>query len=184
MIKNEVKIGYALALLDIAKEEKATKKIYLQINQIIESLEENEEFVLLLDSNIQQQEKEKIIKKVFKNVHWSLINVALILIEKSNFRYFKDILNKLNKYLQDILKIEQGIIYSTEKISSIKLKKIEDKISKELDKKITLKNLIDNELIGGFKIVVGSIVIEDSVKSELRAMKDSLIFNNTEEGGA
>ena len=183
MIKNEVKIGYALALLDIAKEEKITKKIYLQINQIIESLEKNEEFVLLLDSNIQQAKKEKLIKNVFKNIHWSLTNVAMILMIKNNFKYFKDILNKLNKYLQDILKIEQGIIYSTEKLTSVKIKKIEEKVSKELDKKITLKNLIDKELIGGFKIVVGSIVIEDSVKSELKAMKDSLIFNS-KEGGA
>ena len=182
MIKNEVKIGYALALLDIAKEEKITKKIYLQINQIIESLEKNEEFVLLLDSNIEQAKKEKLIKNVFKNIHWSLTNVAMILMIKNNFKYFKDILNKLNKYLQDILKIEQGIIYSTEKLTSVKLKKIEEKVSKELDKKITLKNLIDKELIGGFKIVVGSIVIEDSVKSELRAMKDSLIFNSKEGG--
>ena len=182
MIKNEVKIGYALALLDIAKEEKITKKIYLQINQIIESLEKNEEFVLLLDSNIQQAKKEKLIKNVFKNIHWSLTNVAMILMIKNNFKYFKDILNKLNKYLQDILKIEQGIIYSTEKLTSVKIKKIEEKVSKELDKKITLKNLIDKELIGGFKIVVGSIVIEDSVKSELRAMKDSLIFNSKEGG--
>ena len=183
MIKNEVKIGYALALLDIAKEEKITKKIYLQINQIIESLEKNEEFVLLLDSDIQQAKKEKLIKNVFKNIHWSLTNVAMILMIKNNFKYFKDILNKLNKYLQDILKIEQGIIYSTEKLTSVKIKKIEEKVSKELDKKITLKNLIDKELIGGFKIVVGSIVIEDSVKSELKAMKDSLIFNS-KEGGA
>lgn len=182
MIKNEVKIGYALALLDIAKEEKITKKIYLQINQIIESLEKNEEFVLLLDSNIQQAKKEKLIKNVFKNIHWSLTNVAMILMIKNNFKYFKDILNKLNKYLQDILKIEQGIIYSTEKLTSVKIKKIEEKVSKELGKKITLKNLIDKELIGGFKIVVGSIVIEDSVKSELKAMKDSLIFN-LKEGG-
>ena len=118
MIKNEVKIGYALALLDIAKEEKITKKIYLQINQIIESLEKNEEFVLLLDSNIEQVKKEKLIKNVFKNIHWSLTNVAMILMIKNNFKYFKDILNKLNKYLQDILKIEQGIIYSTEKLTS------------------------------------------------------------------
>ena len=182
MIKNEVKIGYALALLDIAKEEKITKKIYLQINQIIESLEKNEEFVLLLDSNIQQAKKEKLIKNVFKNIHWSLRNVAMILMIKNNFKYFKDILNKLNKYLQDILKIEQGIIYSTEKLTSVKIKKIEEKVSKELGKKITLKNLIDKELIGGFKIVVGSIVIEDSVKSELKAMKDSLIFNSKEGG--
>ena len=182
MIKNEVKIGYALALLDIAKEEKITKKIYLQINQIIESLEKNEEFVLLLDSNIEQVKKEKLIKNVFKNIHWSLTNVAMILMIKNNFKYFKDILNKLNKYLQDILKIEQGIIYSTEKLTSVKIKKIEEKVSKELDKKITLKNLIDKELIGGFKIVVGSIVIEDSVKSELKAMKDSLIFNSKEGG--
>ncbi len=182
MIKNEVKIGYALALLDIAKEEKVTKEIYTQVNQLIKALDENPEYIEILDSNINQEEKEKIIKKSFKDIHWSLSNVGLILSSKNNFKYFLDIIEKLNKYLQDILKIEQGIIYSTEKISQIKLKKIEDKVSKEMNKKITLKNLIDKELIGGFKIVLGSIVIEDSVKSELRAIKKHLTFNN-EEGG-
>ena len=96
MIKNEVKIGYALALLDIAKEEKITKKIYLQINQIIESLEKNEEFVLLLDSNIQQAKKEKLIKNVFKNIHWSLTNVAMILMITNNFKIYGEAQKTLN----------------------------------------------------------------------------------------
>ncbi|MBD5423184.1 MAG: F0F1 ATP synthase subunit delta [Mycoplasma sp.] len=176
MLKNELKIGYSLAILDIAKEEKKIKEIYNQSNILLNVLDEQNEFVEILDSSIDEKTKSKLIEKTFKNIHWSLINVAQMLAFKNNFKYFKDILKKLIKYLQDILQIEQGIVYSVKRISETNLKKLEAKLTKEFNKKISLKNLIDKELIGGFKIVIGSVVIEDSVKSDLALIKKSLVL--------
>ena len=181
MFKNETKIGYSLALLDIAKEEKKLKEIYNQSNLIISILEKEPEFEKILDSfGIDEKTKQSIIKKTFKDFHWSLLNTMQMLSIKNQFRHFKDILNKLNKYIEDILKIKNGIIYSTKPISKIELKKIEQKVSEEQGCEITLKNLIDKELIGGFRIEIGSDVIEDSVKSELQSIKKSL---NIKKGG-
>lgn len=175
MFKNETKIGYSLALLDIAKEEEKIKEIYQQTNVLISILEEQSEFENLLDSfSLNEEEKRSIINKTFKNVHWSLLNVIQLLSFKCQFRHFKDILKNLNKYFQEILNIQQGIVYSTKPLSSKEMKQIETKLEKEYLTKITLKNLIDKELIGGFKIKLGSVVIEDSIKNELYLIQQSL----------
>lgn len=181
MFKNEMISGYSLAILDlIQEEENGAKKVYPQVVEIKDILEENLEFEQILDSSLADEDKMKIITESFSQTHWSLINVAQMLALKKHFKYFKNILNNLVKHLQDLLQIEQGTIFSTQKINTLKLTKIEKKLSLDLGKQITLKNLIDHELIGGFKIVLGSIIIEDSVESQLNLLKKELIFKEKE----
>lgn len=76
--------------------------------------------------------------------------------------------------MQEILKIKQGIVYSTKLLKPAEIKKLEQKLSKEYQYEVSLVNLIDKELIGGFKIKIDSIVIEDSIKLELENMKKTL----------
>lgn len=178
--KSEMVSGYSLAILDLIKDEKGVKKVYPQVLEIKEALEDNPKFETILDSEIDSKYKILLIEKSFSNLHWSLINVAQMLALKKQFRYFKNVLNNLSKNLQEILKIEQGIIYSVKPIAKTKLDELEKKLSKKFVKKISLKNLIDKELIGGFKIILGSIVIEDSVESELNLIKKQLIFKEEE----
>ena len=56
------------------------------------------------------------------------------------------------------------------------MKKIKKKLEDEYGKEINLKNLIDKELIGGFKIVIDSTVIENSVSQDLDLLKKELKF--------
>ncbi len=175
MLKQETKTGYSLALLDIAKEEKKIDVFYEQSLVLLDVLDNNESLELILDQiGVELDEKEKMVKNIFKDIHWSLVNVMLMLSSKNQFKGFKDILKELIKYLQDILKIKQGIVYSTKALTKTEIKKLEIKVSKQFDSKVILKNYIDKELIGGFRIVVDSVVIEDSVKSELNNIKQTL----------
>ena len=177
MLKNETKIGYALALLDIAKEKKKTKEFYKESNILIDILDEQLEFQKILDSfSLDDDSKMKIIDKTFKGFNISFINTIKILSLKNNFKHFREILNYLIEHLQNILNIKKCIVYSTKKIPEAKLKKIQQKLEKEYGKEINLKNLIDKELIGGFKIVIDSTVIENSVSQDLDLLKKELKF--------
>lgn len=178
MFKNETRIGYSLALFEIAKEEKKIKEFYSQSNLLISILESNKEFEALLDSfSLTDQEKIDIISKTFKGIDISFINSMSMLAIKNKFRHFREILSDLIKYLEDVLKIKQGIIYSTFALDSKKITQMENKVSKHLNCQVKLKNLIDKELIAGFKIIVDSIVIEDSIKSDLNLLKNDLKIN-------
>ncbi len=178
MLKSETKIGYALALLDIAKEEKKINEIYNHSYLVLDVLEKENKLEQILDSyQLNDDSKKLIIEKSFKGIHWSLINTMVLLSYKIQFKNFRDIIRYLITYLQDILKIERGIVYSTKLLSSETVKKLENKLYKQLNKKIKLENFIDKELIGGFKIQIGSMIIEDSIKSELLNMKKNLKLN-------
>ncbi|MBR3347920.1 MAG: F0F1 ATP synthase subunit delta [Mycoplasmataceae bacterium] len=177
MLKNETKISYALALLDIAKEKGHIKEFYKESNILIEVLDEQLEFQKILDSfSLDDDSKMKIIDKTFKGFDISFINTIKILSLKNNFKCFREILNYLIDYLQNILNIKKCIVYSTTKISEPKMKKIKKKLEDEYGKEINLKNLIDKELIGGFKIVIDSTVIENSVSQDLDLLKKELKF--------
>lgn len=181
MFKNEMISGYSLAILDLIQEEKSDiENIYYQIIEIKDALEENPLFEQILDNSTNDDKKISIIEESFHRIHWSLINVAQMLSLKKHFKYFKNILNNLIKHLQEILQIEQGIVYSITPIGKIRLAKLEKKLSNDFGKKISLKNLIDHELIGGFKIILGSVVIQNSIESQLNLLKKELIFK--EEG--
>ena len=114
MLKNETKIGYALALLDIAKEKKKTKEFYKESNILIEVLDEQLEFQKILDSfSLDDDSKMKIIDKTFKGFDISFINTIKILSLKNNFKCFREILNYLIDYLQNILNIKKRIHIKT-----------------------------------------------------------------------
>lgn len=177
----EKKIGFAIALFEIAKEEKKIKKIYKESKIIYQSLEENGDFIEILnDFSLQNDQKKKIVNNIYKNIDIDLLNTMYILIDNNAFRYIIDVLEKLISFLQNELNIKEGIVYSTTKISDDKIKKLEKKLSNEYNVKISLKNHIDKELIGGFKIIIDDIVIEDSIKSDLEDIKHNLLLNKGE----
>lgn len=183
MIRSETKIGYSLALLDIAKEEKKIKEIYKQVNIIFSNLDDEPEFVKILDSSsLDNNEKFNIIDKTFKGFHWSLVNTMKLLAETNRVKILKDILTHLIKQLQELLNIKKGIIYSTIKLSRNEIKKIEDKLTQQFDTEINLVNLIDKELIGGFKVELGSFIIDESIRYELQSIS-KIIMEEIKKGG-
>lgn len=168
--------GYSLALLEISKEEKKIETFYNQIKIIFQTFENNPEIISILDSlSIDQESKEKIIDKSYKGLDINLINTFKLLASKNQFKHCKDILKNLRAFLQNELNIKEGIVYSIEKLTPSLIKKLEKKISSQLNSKVSLMNYIDKSLIGGFKVIVDDIIIEDSIKSYLETMKQNLI---------
>ena len=56
-------------------------------------------------------------------------------------------------------------------MSEANKKRIEEKISKELDSNVVLKESIDLDVLGGFKIEVGSFLIDATIKKQLDNLK-------------
>ena len=172
------KIGFALALLEIAHEEKKEQIFYNQSKLIIETLEQDLEMIKFFDDQfITFERKQQIIDKAFRGIHWSIRNTLMLLIQKQEFKNTILIFNELIKQLSQILNIKEAIIYSTEKITESKLLKIKKKLEHEFKSKVFLKNYIDKELLGGFRITIDDIVIENSIKLDLEDLKMSLIKN-------
>lgn len=168
--------GYALALFSLAKEEKKLNKYKEDAILMHTALDENLEYLHLLSSNrISNNDKEKMVNNAFKGVHKNLINFVLILSKSHKVVQASAILKRFVKYVNEDLKIKEGIVYSTSKLSPAKIKELEKRVSKQLGFKPTLINKLDAELISGFRIVVEDEVIEDSITSRLEQIKYQLL---------
>lgn len=177
MLKNKNSLGYSLALFSIAKEENKVKE-YLSDAKIVLELFRDPELSKLIDilnsKYISIKEKDKIIDSTFKNSEKEFMNFLKLLASKNNFKSINNILNIFVKYCFDNLNIKEGIIYSSSLISPTKKKKIEEKIWIEEGYKVSLKNLLDKELISGIRIIIENKIIENSVISELDEIKKTL----------
>jgi F-type H+-transporting ATPase subunit delta len=169
--------GYALALFSIAKENKKLDDYKKKSLLLIEIINQNDDYIKIMDSkNIDFNKKVKLIKEAFsKNLNKEFQNFLFILIKRHKFRIINTILNKLIKFINEEKKIIEGIIYTSNKLSLEEIKKIENKISKILNKKVSLKNKLDSKIISGIKIQVGNKIIEDTISSRFKLLKKELL---------
>lgn len=174
--------GYALALFALAKEEKKLQKYKDQALEIINSLDGNEDYLVLLNKkSIPVEERKQLVSKAFGKLEQNLINFLFILVEKAKANNLVGILKKLIKFINEALKISEGVVYTPEKITPEQLASISKKTAKSLGiEKLTLVNKIDKELISGFKVVVADEIIEDTISSRLDEIRQQLLETGKE----
>ena len=85
----------------------------------------------------------------------------------------EQIITKFNELLQ-IDRDEVTVkIVSASAISDKQEKNIADKFTKALSKKIILQKLVDEQIIGGVKFLIGSKMLDGSVASALQRIESS-----------
>ncbi|MGL6125445.1 MAG: F0F1 ATP synthase subunit delta [Metamycoplasmataceae bacterium] len=177
MSRNENLIGYSLALFSIAKDENKVKEYLRDAKILYESFltfDYHMFFNILSSKKISQAKKEKIIDTTFKKLDKYFLNFLKLLVLKNKFHLIKNIINLFINHCYDYLNIKEGIVYSSWPLSVLNLKEIEKKLSSQFNCKVSLKNLIDKELISGIKIIFDNTIIENSVISDLQQISKIL----------
>ena len=90
-------------------------------------------------------------------------------------------MNTINKHFDEIIREENNKI-NVEVITSIKIDNdLNNKLVKKLEnltnKKINLENKIDQNILGGIIIKIGSIMIDSSIRTKLEKYKFSMKGN-------
>ncbi len=169
--------GYSLALLDIAKEEKKLSEYKKQAIIIVKVLNENPIYIGILGSyNIETKDKLDLAKKAFEGkLEKSLENFILLLVEKKKVTYIVPSLKKMISYINKINNVHEGIVYSVTKLTKKQLTDIEKSTSTSLGFKVNLINKIDSELISGIKVIVGDQVLDNSIATKLKVLRQQLL---------
>ncbi|ADK69382.1 F0F1 ATP synthase subunit delta [Mycoplasma mycoides subsp. mycoides] len=179
MILKETTINnYATALFNIAVKEKLVDDYIIQVDALIKSLADKDEFNKLVTYSNKEQKKQAIliIENTFSSFGFDiyLINALKILVENQLFINTRMILKVLYKKLLAYKNIVLGEVYSTEKLTKTQLNAIKKKISNKVNKKVELVNKIDPTLIGGIKVSVEDKVFDGSIKAKLEALKKQM----------
>ena len=159
---------YAVAIFNLAKEEKALSK-WSDMLSLMSGIVENEDINSFInDSKILDEDREKLILNICgdkinssgKNLIKLLVEYKRLLILSSKTLLFEELKDK------DEGVIEAEIIMAEQPDKKLVAKLLQS-LEKRFNKKIEGKVVIDKSIVGGTKIVVGDTVIDASVRGQL-----------------
>lgn len=173
---NVIASRYAEALFQIGEEENLTDKIYKELNEVANLLENNKELFLVLNSPvISKQEKISIIDKIFKKeININLKNFFKILVEKDRISIIRDIDFSYKELLNNKNNILEGVAITAVPMNKEEIKKLEEKLSQKYNKNVTLENRVDKSILGGVLVRLGNEEIDGTVKTRLSKVKEQL----------
>jgi F-type H+-transporting ATPase subunit delta len=161
---------YAKSLIDLALEQNSLDAVYADMKFIGYICRSNPDFVNLLRSPIiTNDKKEKVIESVVQESISKLTSMFLrLLVRKARENYLPEIseafITQYNK-LKDIhkVKLTTAVPMSNELHEAI-IAKIR---SNTPIQNIELETVVKDELIGGFKLQIGDVLIDASIQRDL-----------------
>lgn len=160
---------YGQALYDAAVEMEKVDEIQQETEQIHIIFQREKEFYeILTDPSLSVARKKELIKNVFEGrVSKETESFLYILVDKGRLHNYGDILKEFDKLKNEAEGFGEGVVYSARLLNEEQLQKLEAETGKLLGKKIRLKNLIDESLIGGVKIITEGKIIDASIRNRL-----------------
>ena len=173
---NQIAQTYAEALFSLALEENKLSKLQEEGKTLLEIIDDNEDFLLLLDSRfMSKEERQDIASKILKDFDDDIVNFIKVIIDNNRTNYIKDVLQAFNSLCNEYKGVKEGLIYSAFPLNKETINKIKTKISQIEKMDVELISRIDPSLIGGVKVVINSHVYDGSIKNQLEHMQIDLL---------
>ena len=134
---------------------------------------------IILSKRIKLDDKKQILSSSLD----SIINISIIefILYLSNDKSIKQ-LSKIVILIENKYKVRQNIIdvdvISPSNLDSHLINDIANFIKKKHGKKAIINQIVDNDIIAGIKLKVGNTILDGSVVSKLRKLKNNLINNS------
>ncbi|XAL98616.1 ATP synthase F1 subunit delta [Phycisphaeraceae bacterium D3-23] len=168
---------YAGALLDLAREAGEQDAVAQEVGELLPLVESGSDLHRLLTNPvISADERSKIIGRVFEGkVSDLLLRFLKVVADKDRLGSLGPI---LSGYLLAIAESGGKVTvdaYVAAAMDDATASRVAERIGQSLGKEVALRQHVDESLIGGLKIKVGDKLIDASVASQLRAMKNKMI---------
>lgn len=168
---------YAKSLFDLAVDENKVATYRSDIEVVLEVFKNNPSFVSFFNHVlIEDQKKYQLLDDSFKSsIEGYVLNFLKLLVKKRRITHIKDICIAFVAQCNEQLGIEEGIVYSSYALSLEEIAQIESSVGQSENKKVTLKAIVDETLIGGIKVQLNNRIIDASIKNKLEALKKELM---------
>ena len=173
MTSRNIKLAqpYAEALLDINAD--SLDKVIMDLNSLSTVLSESVDLRKALSNPLLSATvKKEIVKSVFAgSVNNSIIKFLMVLCDRGRISYLDAIIEKALELAYKKSSIEIAYVASSTEITASQEENLTAKLKSMTGaRQIKLKLSVDSSLIGGFVAQLGSKVIDNSVKGQLRQM--------------
>ena len=175
---NSTSNSYALALYELSKENSELEKIENEMESLKKLLKESSDFKEMISSpTILKDDKKNVILKIAEQNNFSETNKKFLCFVATKNRLF--FLTKIIESFLNLVSNNKGELkaklISAKKLSSEEQRKIQDDLSKNFKSPLKIDYKYDPKLIAGLTIQVGSLMVDNSIKTKLKKLEKNLI---------
>ena len=176
-ISTSIASRYAAAVFELATESKSVAKIESDLDALSSALTDSTDFNALIHSPIYSREEQTgAIAAIAKKMALTSLMSNTLAVMADKRRLF--VLPQLVKSLRDLIAESKGEV-GADVVSAKALTKAQtDKLAKTLKarmgKAVKINATVDENLIGGLVVKVGSKMIDTSIRSRLNSLQNAM----------
>ena len=176
-ISTSIAARYATAVFDLAKEDSGLAALESDVDAIDAALGGSDDFGAMISSPIYtRDEQSAAIGALAKLLGLSLIMSNALLLMAAKRRLF--VLPQLVACLRGLIAEENGEVTAevtaTRALSSAQQAKLAETLKAAVGKKVKINMAVDESLIGGLVIKVGSKMIDTSIAAKLSNLQNAM----------
>ena len=175
MASTRAAIRYAKAILEMADAIGVTKEVSSDMTLIGSTINENLELSTFIQNpTIKVEDKENALQAIFTDINGVTKGLFRLLLENKRFEILATITEEYNKLFDQMNGVEVAIVTTASPMSPELEAKVMAKIKEFSDKNITIENIIDESIIGGFILRIGDMQFNASITNRLQVLKREL----------
>ncbi|MFV5694209.1 ATP synthase F1 subunit delta [Flavobacterium sp. LB3P122] len=175
MASTRAAIRYAKAILDMSDAIGVANEVSNDMTLIASTINGNQELNTFIENpTIKVEVKENVLLEVFADVNGVTKGLFHLLFENKRFEILEAIALEFNKLFDEMNGIEVAKVTTAFPLDVDLKAKVLAKITTLSDKKITIENIVDASIIGGFILRIGDKQYNASVANRLQVLKREL----------
>lgn len=175
MSSTRAAIRYAKAILDIANTANAANEVSQDMTLIATTIKENKELEgFIANPTLKNEVKNNALLEVFAATNKVTKSLFHLLFDNKRFELLHPIAVAYNKLFDEANGVEVAKVTTAIAITPELEQKVMEKIATFSNKKITINNIIDPSIIGGFILRIGDQQYNASVANRLQVLKREL----------
>jgi F-type H+-transporting ATPase subunit delta len=175
MSSTRAAIRYAKAILDLANSKNVAEAVNNDMKTIATTINGNQELnTFIQNPTIKVEVKESAVLEVFADTNGVTKGLFHLLFENKRFEILGEIASEYNNLFDESNGVEVAKVTTAVAMDAPLEAKVLAKIATFSDKKITIENIIDPAIIGGFILRIGDKQYNASVANRLQVLKREL----------
>lgn len=171
-------IRYAKALLALAQEQKVASQVNEDMKLIWNTITQSNELQELLQSPVVHPEvMGKTLNALFPKVSKEANNLFATLLTNKRVDLLQHVASKYISLFAEANGDQTAIVTTAVPLEGNLETKVLDKLKSLTGKNVTVKNIIDESIIGGFILRVGDLQYNASVANQLNKLKREFTLN-------
>ena len=177
MITSKVSKRYAKALLSLGKEDGKYQQYGADLRDFSSFYTGNAEFAQSVSNPVfTTEDRKRILNFVLDKTRYSgtVKNFLNLLLDKNRIHVVPAIYAYYEKLTDEVSNIARAEVITPEPLNEDAKKKLEKVLEALTSRQVRMATREDKALIGGIVVKIGDLVLDGSVKAQLRVLKESL----------